>query len=142
MAAVRIPYDALVLVGDGEKALFLRNKGDGQHPNLVLEHMLEGQSVERAGGRTPKDVVPDHMIEDDGWENHRREEFAREIARTLYGAALARRYDKLVVVAPPRVLGDLRREFHKEVSSRVVAEVDKTLTNRDLGDIERVLAKL
>jgi protein required for attachment to host cells len=42
MTAVRIPYDALVLVGDGAKAIFYRNKGDAQHPNLIVEEVLAG----------------------------------------------------------------------------------------------------
>ena len=36
-------------------------------------------------------------------------------------------------------LGDLRKAFHKEVTSRIVAEVDKTLTGHPPGKIEKVL---
>ena len=41
MTPVRIPREALVLVGDGEKAIFLRNRGDEEYPNLVVERLLE-----------------------------------------------------------------------------------------------------
>ena len=34
---MHIPNEALILVADGEKALFLRNKGDAEFPNLVIE---------------------------------------------------------------------------------------------------------
>jgi protein required for attachment to host cells len=35
MSGVTIPNDAVVFVGDGRKALFLRNEGDEEFPNLV-----------------------------------------------------------------------------------------------------------
>jgi len=139
---VRIPYNALVLVGDGEKALFLRNKGDAQNPNLAVEEILqqraaqahEGAELTGEAGRRAIEAHPD-------WQRFDKEDFARETARALYAAAHANRFTQLVVVAPPKILGELRKEFHKEVADRVIAEIDKTLTNRDLGEIERVLVE-
>jgi protein required for attachment to host cells len=37
MSKLRIPHDAFVFVGDGRKALFLRNEGDEKFPNLKTE---------------------------------------------------------------------------------------------------------
>ena len=37
MNKLAIPYDALVFVGDGRKALFLRNDVDEEFPNLKTE---------------------------------------------------------------------------------------------------------
>ncbi|WP_276326193.1 host attachment protein [Bradyrhizobium elkanii] len=39
-----IPKNALVLVGDGRKALLLRNEGDYQFPNLKAEAVFEDQN--------------------------------------------------------------------------------------------------
>ena len=50
------------------------------------------------------------------------------------------RFEKLVLVAPPRVLGELRQELHKEVQDRIVGEVPKTLTNHPIDRIETLLA--
>ena len=36
-----VPHNTLVLVGDGQKALFLRNKGHALHVQLVVEQVLE-----------------------------------------------------------------------------------------------------
>ena len=33
MTKIDIPHDAFVFVGDGRKALFLRNEGDAKFPN-------------------------------------------------------------------------------------------------------------
>jgi protein required for attachment to host cells len=40
MPKLSIPHDAYVFVGDGRKALFLRNEGDEKFPNLRAERVL------------------------------------------------------------------------------------------------------
>ena len=40
MNKLAIPHDAFVFVGDGGKALFLRNQGDEKFPNLVTERVF------------------------------------------------------------------------------------------------------
>ena len=40
MNKLAIPHDAFVFVGDGGKALFLRNEGDEKFPNLVTERVF------------------------------------------------------------------------------------------------------
>lgn len=40
MDEVSVPNRALIVVGDGEKALFLRNKGSPQELRLEVEHIL------------------------------------------------------------------------------------------------------
>ena len=45
----------------------------------------------------------------------------------------------IVLVASPMILGELRDKLHQEVTKRVVAEVDKTLTNHPVDEIEKIL---
>ena len=40
MNKLALPHDAVVFVGDGRKALFLRNAGDAKFPNLVTESVF------------------------------------------------------------------------------------------------------
>lgn len=145
MPGTRIPYDALVLVGDGHKVIFYRNKGDALHPNLIVEQVLEHdnpptreQGTERPGNAAAPGGQRNAMGETD-WHRIEENRFAADIADALYKAAHAGRYSKLVVAAPPKTLGELRKAFHKEVSGRIVAEVNKDLTGHDVGDIETVL---
>ena len=42
-------------------------------------------------------------------------------------------------IAPPQVLGEMRDHLHKEVQDKVVAEVDKTLTNHPIDKIEAIV---
>ena|SRR6516225_8024955 len=41
MTRLKIPHNAFVFVGDGRKALFLRNEGDEKFPNLKTESVFE-----------------------------------------------------------------------------------------------------
>ena len=44
---LKIPHQALVFVGDGRKALFLRNDGDAKFPNLRVEKVFENETLLR-----------------------------------------------------------------------------------------------
>jgi len=44
-----------------------------------------------------------------------------------------------VIVAPPKILGDLRREFTKETETKIIVEVPKDLTHHTIPEIERLL---
>ncbi len=147
MSAVRIPADALVLVGDGSKALFLRNIGSEETPELQVEILkahdnpaTRDQGTDRPGRRAGgAGIGARSAIEQTDWHNLEEARFASRIADDLYKAAHAGLFDKLVVVAPPATLGVLRKQFHTEVSQKVVAEVSKNLTGHQAPEIARLL---
>lgn len=146
MTGLRIDHGCWVLVGDGEKALFFRNDGDADHPNLrILEVMqtdnpaTSEQGTDAPGRRNDGPGTHRSAMEPTDWHMIGKHRFARDIADRLYELAHRGMFSKLVVVAPPLTLGDLRKAFHKEVASRVVAEVDKTLTGHPPDRIEKVL---
>jgi protein required for attachment to host cells len=148
MDAMQIPANALVLVGDGKKALFLRNRGTQREINLVVERELNqenpatrDQGTDRPGRKHGIDGQSRSAIEEVDWHQQAEQRFASEIADTLYQMGHANEFDELVVVAPPKMLGDLRKAFHPEVSQRVVHEVPKDLTAHPLPELSRVLAQ-
>lgn len=53
--------------------------------------------------------------------------------------ALANKFESLIVVAPPKTLGELRKHYHKEVSGRLVGELAKDLTGHPVDQIEQAL---
>jgi protein required for attachment to host cells len=147
MAKTRIAHDALILVGDGEKALFLRNRGSPLQVNLVVERVLEQdnpatreQGSDQPGRTNSRMITRRSAMEETDWHQLGEERFAGEIAAVLYRLAHANRYTELIVVAPPKALGDLRKAFHPEVTTRIAAEVPKELTTHAVQDIESVLA--
>jgi hypothetical protein len=40
----KVPHHAVVFVGDGRKALFLRNEGDEKFPNLKMAAVFEDEN--------------------------------------------------------------------------------------------------
>jgi protein required for attachment to host cells len=44
-----------------------------------------------------------------------------------------------VIAAPPKVLGELRREYSKKLQSKIVAEIDKDLTHHTFPEIAKIL---
>jgi protein required for attachment to host cells len=48
---------------------------------------------------------------------------------------------EIVVIAPPRVLGELRQELSAKAKGKVKGELDKDLTRHPLPEIEKALAR-
>ena len=112
-----LPRDTLVLVADGRKMLFLRNKGDAGRMDLHIEahgeqslHKdsdmksdLAGQSAAPGGtgrGAGTMGEVDYHQQAEDRW--------ARDTAQLVNERALAHAFSALAVIAPPKTLGKLR----------------------------------
>jgi protein required for attachment to host cells len=147
MTQVNIPTGALVLVGDGRKALFLRNRGNPQRVELITERVLEQknpptreQGTDQPGRYLGSDGVSRSAMEETDWHQLAEQRFAVEVAEELYRSAHVNGFEELVVVAPPKVLGNLRAAFHKEVADRVVAEVPKDLTSHPVPEVARLLS--
>ena len=146
MKDIQLKHDGWVVVADGEKALFLYNEGDALYPTLRVFREMEQENPPSREQGTDKpgrysDASSSHRsaVETTDWHRIGKERFAREIAARLYAYAHRGRFDALVLVAPPHVLGDLRRELHQEVADRIVAEVPKDLTKHPVDQIEALL---
>ncbi len=145
--ATPVSHDSLILVGDGQKALFLRNRGTAQRVDLVVERIFEqdnpatrDQGTDRPGRSIAAPGVARSAMEEVDWHHMAKERFAGELAEALYRHAHANRFEKLIVIAPPKVLGNLRKAFHAEVADRVVAEIPKELTSHPISEIEKLVA--
>jgi protein required for attachment to host cells len=67
---------------------------------------------------------------------HAVELFAKRVGDYLDKARVAQRFDELVLVAPPKFLGALRKELGKEVEKLVLDEVPKDLSWFSQRDLE------
>lgn len=146
MTKLKIPHDAFVFVGDGRKALFLRNEGDEKFPNLKTEHVFEDDNppTREQGSEGPGHVQAGvtgrrSTVEPVDWHDIEEHHFARKVAAAMENVVRARRAPALVVVAPPRTLAELREAFHADVKARIIAEVNKDLTKHPVGEIEKHL---
>ncbi len=125
-----IPSDALIVVADGGGARVFRNRGEGKSLSLHQFDLMEMANANGPAGNMP-----------DGASGQQLDEamFASQLAQALNDGALKQKYDHLVLVADPTTLGRVRQLLHKEAQQRLVLELNKTLTNAPVEDIERSL---
>jgi protein required for attachment to host cells len=141
-----LPNNALVLVADGRKMLFFRNHGDENQIDLRTEAHDErkdrkdsdiktdapGTTQQSGGyGRSTYEETDFHQQEEDRWIKDAAEELKKRVLRNDF--------DALAIVAPPKALGTLRKELHKEVERRIVCTVNKEMSGRPIPDIEALL---
>jgi protein required for attachment to host cells len=142
-----IPNETLILVADGEKALFLRNKGDAAYPNLIVEgkELHENPPTGEQGtdrpGRTMDDAGHRAAMEETDWHRLEKGKFAADLATMLFHKAEKNAFDRLIVAAPPQILGELRKHLHKTVVERIIGDVAKDLTRLPVYEIETHLKK-
>ena len=73
---------------------------------------------------------------------HATELFVKRVSEYLDKARNAHRYDRLHLVAPPKFLGQLRKELAGEVQKLVTDELPKDLSGLDTRELEqRLLGK-
>ncbi|WP_264213818.1 host attachment family protein [Leisingera thetidis] len=132
-----------VLVAGSEKALFLENITDTQDPHLQVRRKDEQdnppdreQSASRPGRFNDGPSVHRSAVDDTDWHQLAKERFAADLAERLHKMVQGGRFDRLVLVAAPEVLGELRKKLHQDVSDRVVGEIAKNLINHETGRIE------
>lgn len=147
---MQIPHDACVLVADGRKMLFFRNEGDATMPNLVVEDQqqqanpadhhqkrdADGQASSLRGGNFQSGGGD---LGSQDYHQQAEDEFAAQAAELLKQRALANAFEALIVVAPPKTLGEMRKHYHKAVSDRLTGEIAKDLTGHPVDRIEQLI---
>ena len=139
--------NALVLVTDGRKTLFFRNEGDVNQidlrteahdqrddaPDREMKTDAPGAIGQSAGysGRVAYEETDFHQLEEDRW--------AKQAAEDVNRRALANDFEALAIIAPPKTLGELRKQLHKEAARRVVCEIPKEMTGHTIPDIEALI---
>jgi protein required for attachment to host cells len=146
MDRIILKHGLWLMVADGEKALFLKNEGDAARPDFqtVCEMEQENpptreQGSDRPGRYSDGPSVHRSAVDDTDWHKVGKVRFADEIADLLYRMAHRGDFKEIILIAPPLVLGELRKKLHQEVSDKVVGEIPKTLTNHAVFDIEKLL---
>ena len=135
-----------MFIGDGRKALVLRNEGNLLHPNLKTEQVFANdnppnreQGTDKPGRAFASVGSRRSAMEQADWHQLEEQRFAKDVADALYALVLERNVEALVIAAPPKILAELRKSMHQEVAKRVIAEVDKNLTNQPVDEIGKVL---
>jgi protein required for attachment to host cells len=130
-----LPQGATVAVADGEKLILFRNTGHEGEPKLTALPKADIDSDHRgaATGHRSSSANPDNnQVEEDG--------FTAGVAEKLNKSVLAGNISKLVVIAAPRTLGELRKHYHQKLSAVLVGEIPKDLTGHSADEIEKAIA--
>lgn len=143
---MQLPHDAMIVVVDGRKMLVLRNEGDAAFPNLQVEQKRvqdnpsNGDQRTDAPGTSFSSVGPGRSsYEETGFHQLEEDRFAAETAEMLKKRALNNEFESLIIVAPPRTLGELRKHYHSAVTDRLAGELAKDLTDHPVDQIEQAL---
>ncbi len=126
-----------ILVADGTRARIFRNDGPGKglRPALDRDFASPAPPTRALGtdrpGRVQESADSERhaMVPRVDWHRFEKEKFARSMAKILDGAAERGGFDRLVLVAPPRTLGDLRNALGPRARALVTGELDRDLTH-------------
>lgn len=140
----KLPHDALVFIGDGRKALFLRNAGDEKFLDLRTERVFaednpatRDQGTDKPGrGFASAGNARRAAMEQTDWHQIEEHRFAERVAKALEDVVRNGTVPAILVAAPPKTLADLRKALHADVKAKIVAELDKDLTKHPVGEIE------
>ena len=139
------PTRTWVLIADGARARILENDGPGHGLHEVAGHEFHGdhqathEIVDDQQGRSNNSVGFGRGAVPSRSDPHRnlKVSFAHRLADALERSLAQNMYDKLVVVAAPVTLGDLRSALSDHVRAKIIGEVAQDLTKHPNGDIGR-----
>lgn len=143
----------LIVVADGARARFFSPSADAkslrsaQRADMVspesrtrarnLKSDKPGRGFSAGGNARRAAFEPPHDYQK--LEKHR---FTQELARNLEERCEQHEYDQLILVAPHRSLGELRKLLPERVQRLVCREVAKDLTNETPAGLWRRLAPM
>lgn len=141
------PVTTWVLVADGARARVYQNSGPGrgltetQFPAMVGSHEpTRSINADRPGRMQAAPGIARHAV-DPSADPHREQKrvFAKDVAAFLKLQAQKNAFDRLVLVAPAKTLGDLREALDHMVTDKVTEEVAKDLTHCNARELPQHL---
>ena len=137
------PIRTLLIIADGAKARFFLNSG----PDKGLEPLPSGEM--EAGAAPTREIGSDRpgrvhdrmgpgrhaMAPRTDWHDQEKQHFVKQVAERIDSAARDKAFDRLVVVAPPKALGELRTAMAPQTAKLVTGELAKDLTQVPVQDL-------
>jgi protein required for attachment to host cells len=141
------PTTTWILIADGGRARLFANHGPGKGIEVIDETL-------KADHRPTHEIVDDRLgrtFESKGESRHAiaahhdphrelKQKFAERLSELLDHKRKQNAFDRLVLVAPPTVLGDLREALTAPVRGVIRAELDKDLTKTPYAELPEHLA--
>ena len=133
------PIVTWILLANTRVASVLVNRGPGK--GLAV---LDGVAVRSEEAADPRDKagvghsIAGHgvsAVEQANPQNKVDAEFARRVADQMSGALDTNKFDRLIVVAGPHMLGLLRVSFDDALKATLVGEIDKDLSGQSVDAV-------
>jgi protein required for attachment to host cells len=142
------PPKTWVLVADSARGLLFELKPSGGTPclefvdKIAMPHDKATEPSDKPGRFPDPSVGQRSAVGELDHGQREREAHARILAERLLADRRGARFERLVVVAPPPVMGLLRSAWAPEVAQCVAAEVTEDLTRHPVAKIEAHLASV
>ncbi len=135
-----------IVAADSSRARFLQVAGRDRLVEVATllnpEARMDGRElITDAHPRFRGTAGPPSDRQETSAQEHATDLFAKRVGDYLEKARTEHRYDQLVLVAPPKFLGALRRSLDSEVAKRVVDELPKDLSRLKERELERYFAR-
>src|SRR5262249_41122979 len=134
-----------IVIADGAHAKVLEHSADRNRletvegMTLVADLPRTHDLVTERAGRDYESVGPTRHAETGSSDPHRelKRGLARKLAAMLAASLAHKRYEHLVLVAPPTTIGDMRDALAAPVRARVVAELARDLVKTPQRELPR-----
>lgn len=119
-----LPHGTVIALIDGTKFELYRNTGDEAGPELTAMPAPKLDTHNHSGGshRSSAGNHADSLVAEDA--------HAIAAVEWLNSQVLGHKIDRLVVIAAPRTLGELRKHYHKQTEHAVIKELGKDLAGK------------
>ncbi len=126
-----------VVVADGAHARIFLNEGPGTGLVPALDHDLIGnrQLSHEMGSDRPgvsfssagpgRNALAPHTDP----HEHAKHEFIKQVAKAIKEGLNTHAFEQLILVAPPKALGDLRADLDPQAAKLIKSELHKDLTH-------------
>jgi len=144
------PPRTWIVVADGARARILLNEGPGKglakEPLRTVDARIpptRDLGSDRPGRAQAAPGTARHAVQPRAdWHTFEKEKFARGIARIINRAADRNAFERLVLVAPSKTLGQMRQELGKAAIARLAGEAAKDMTGVSMHDLPKHLEGL
>ena len=124
-----------LLIADGRHAKVMETDGQGGFHSIddmarSTELPMSRDILADRPGRTFDSLGAGRHAKENPTDPHRqlKREFAGTVVRALRKAMLAKRFERLILIAPPAFMGDLREELPKDLKDKIAGEATSDLT--------------
>jgi protein required for attachment to host cells len=131
---MKIERGATVVVVDGEKFAMFTVAEIGNPPSLTPHDAPDVTGDNKSGGShhgsssanpdASRLVEDSHVVAVVDWLNYQ---------------VLSGKIASLIVIAPPKSLGEMRKHYHKALTAILIGELAKDLTGHSTGEIAKAL---